>query len=126
MKKPSKQTVLRNQLLRRRQVEVVHADRVEEGLGPNVDEEIAEEDREDDPDQVMLMTTAKTMKLAKKLSMSKVDARRCHEKGRDLVVERCEEEIVQKMVMCRCGCGVESLTMDSRGDLDGTRALLPC
>ena len=62
MKKPSKQTVLRNQLLRRRQVEVVHSDRVEEGLGPNVDEEVVDADREDDLEQLMLMTTVKTMK----------------------------------------------------------------
>ena len=89
----------------------------------NVDEEVAEEDREDDPDQVTLMTTAKTMKLAKKMSMSKVDARRCREEGMDLVVERCEEEVVQKMVMmCRCG-GVMSLLV-GRGA--GTVALLPC
>ena len=118
------------QLLRRRLV-VVHADRVEEveggyveeGQVQNVDEEVAEEDREDDPDQVTLMTTAKTMKLAKKMSMSKVDARRCREEGMDLVVERCEEEVVQKMVMmCRCG-GVMSLLV-GRGA--GTVALLPC
>ena len=54
--------MLRNQLLRRRQVEVVHADRVEEGLGPNVDEEVVDADREDDLEQLMLMTTVKTMK----------------------------------------------------------------
>ena len=105
-------------------VEEVEGGCVEEGQVQNVDVEVVEEDREDDPDQVMLMTTAKTM-MAKKLSMSKVDARRCHEEGRDLVVERCEEEVVQKMMMmCRCG-GVESLTMDSRGPR-GIRALLPC
>ena len=46
-------------------VEEVEGGYVEEGLGPNVDEEVVEEDREDDLDQVMLMTTAKTMKLAK-------------------------------------------------------------
>ena len=46
---------------------------VEEGLVQNVDVEVVEEGREDDPDQVMLMTTAKTMKLAK--SRSEVDAR---------------------------------------------------
>ena len=64
---------MRTQLLRHRHV-VVHADRVEEvdagyveeGLGPNVDEEVVvEEDREDDLKQLVLMTTVKTMKLAK-------------------------------------------------------------
>ena len=57
------------QLLRHRLV-VGHADLVEEveggcveeGQVQNVDVEVVEEDREDDPDQVMLMTTAKTMK----------------------------------------------------------------
>ena len=60
---------MKTQRLRRRQV-VDHADLVVgvdvgpvvEGLGPNVDEEVVEEDREDDPDQMMLMTTVKTMK----------------------------------------------------------------
>ena len=108
LKKPSKQTVLRNQLLRRRQVEVVHADHVEEGLGPNVDEEVVDADREDDLEQAMLMTTAKTMKLAKKMFRlpKTVDvARDGRREDADLVVERCEEEVVQKMVMCRCGWG---------------------
>ena len=57
------------QLLRHRLV-VGHADLVEEvdvgpvveGLGPNVDEEVVEEDREDDLEKLMLMTTMKTMK----------------------------------------------------------------
>ena len=72
------------------------------------------------------MTTAKTMKLAKKMSMSKVDARRCREEGMDLVVERCEEEVVQKMVMvmCRCGCGGSLLV--GRGEPGVAIALLPC
>ena len=61
------------QLLRHRLV-VVHADRVEEveggyveeGQVQNVDEEVAEEDREDDPDQVMLIgrTAAGQLKVA--------------------------------------------------------------
>ena len=45
-------------------VEEVEGGYVEKGQVQNVDEEIAEENREDDPYQVMLMTTAKTMKLA--------------------------------------------------------------
>ena len=73
--KPSKKGTLKTQRLRRRQV-VDHADLVvgvegvcvEEGQVQNVDVEVVEEDREDDPDQVMLMTTAKTMKLAKSMS----------------------------------------------------------
>ena len=43
-------------------VEEVEGGCVEEGQVQNVDVEVVEEDREDDPDQVMLMTTAKTMK----------------------------------------------------------------
>ena len=107
--------------------EVVPDDRVKEDLGPNVDEVVVEEDHKDDPYKVMLMTTAKTMKLAKKMSMSKVDARRCREEGMDLVVERCEEEVVQKMVMvmCRCGWGGESLLV-CRGEPGVAIALLPC
>ena len=107
-------------------VEEVEGGCVEEGLAQNVDVEVVDEDREDDPDQVMLMTTAKTMKLAKKMSMSKVEAKRCHQVGKDLVDEGCVEEVDRKMVMCRCGGVVMSLTMASREDLDGTRALLPC
>ena len=130
--KPSRKGMLKIQRLRRRQV-VDHADLVVvvdvgpvvEGLGPNVDEEVAEEDREDDPDQVMLMTTARTMKLAKSMSRSKVEAKRCHQVGKDLVDEGCIEEVDKEMVMmCRCGV-VLSLDM-GRGDLGLTRALLPC
>ena len=69
-------------------VEEVEGDYVEGGQVQNVDEEVVEEDQEDDLHQVMLMTTAKTMKLAKSMSMSEVDARRCREGGMDLVVER--------------------------------------
>ena len=110
--KPSKQGTLKTQLLRHKHVEVVHTDLVEEidvgyveeGLGPNVDVEVVEEDRKDDPEQVMLMTTARTMKLAK--SMSRVVARCCHQEGKGLVEEDCVEEIDRKMVMmCRCGGG---------------------
>ena len=109
--KKSKKTVLRTQLLRRRQVEVVHADLVVgvdvgpvvEGLGPNVDEEVVEEDREDDLEQVMLMTTARTMKLAK--SVLEVVARCCRQGRRDLVEEGRDEEVGQKMMICRCGWG---------------------
>ena len=89
---------MRTQLLRHRhvqlevvrlkdRVEKVDVGYVEEGLGPNVDEEIVEEDREDDLEQVMLMTTARTMKLAK--SMSEVDA----------TDGRREERILLKKVM---------------------------
>ena len=74
-------------------VEEVEGGHVEKGQVQNVDEEVAEENRENDPYEVMLMTTAKTMKLAKKMSMSKVDAKRCREEGMDLVVELCEEGI---------------------------------
>ena len=58
--------------------------------------------------------------------MSKVDAKRCREESMDLVVELCEEKIVQKMmmVMCRCG-GVLSLAID-RVASGMTLALLPC
>ena len=123
--------MLRTQLLRRRQVEVAHADRVEEvdvgyveeGLGPNVDEEVVEEDREDDPDQVMLMTTAKTMKLAK--SRSEVVARCRRPSRRDLVEEDDVEEVVQEMLMSRCGGVVMSLLV-CRGASGVTLALLPC
>ena len=73
----------------------------------------------------MLMTTARTMKLAKSMSRSKVEAKRCHQVGKDLVDEGCVEEVDRKMVMCRCGRVVMSLYM-GRVDLDGTRALLPC
>ena len=113
-------------MLRRRQVEVVHADRVEEGLGPKVDEEIVDADREDDLEQLMLMTTARTMKLAKSMSMLEVDATDGRREIMDLVVERCEEEVVQEMVMVmrRCG-GVESLLAD-RGEPGVAIALLPC
>ena len=51
--------------VRRGYVEVAQEDRVVEGLGPNVDEEVVDADREDDLEQAMLMTTARTMKLAK-------------------------------------------------------------
>ena len=65
--KPSKKGTLKTQRLRRRQGccsrrsccrKSKLAD-VEEDLVQNVDVEVVEEDREDDPDQVMLMTTAK-------------------------------------------------------------------
>ena len=121
-------------MLRRRRVEVAHADRVEEidvgyveeGLGPNVDEEVVEEDREVDLEQLMLMTTAKTMKLAK--SRSEVVARCRRPSRRDLVEEDDVEEVVQKMlmVMRRCGWGGWSLPMASREDPGLTGALLPC
>ena len=123
--------MLRTQLLRRRQVEVAHADLVEEvdigyveeGLGPNVDEEVVEEDREDDLEQLMLMTTARTMKLAK--SMSEVVATDDRLGQRDLVEEDDVEEVVRKMVICRCGWGGLSLLV-CRGASGVTLALLPC
>ena len=120
-------------MLRRRQVEVVHADRVEEvdvgyveeGQVQNVDVEVVEEDREDDPDQVMLMTTAKTMKLAKSMSTLEVGAKDDRLGQRDLVEEDDVEEVVQEMLMSRCGGVVMSLLTMGRG-VPGIGALLPC
>ena len=118
------------QLLRHRLV-VGHADLVEEveggcveeGQAQNVDVEVVEEDREDDLHHVMLMTTAKTMKLAK--SVLEVVARYCRQGRRDLVEEGCVEEVDKEMVMCRCGCGGLSLLTMGRGPR-GIRVLLPC
>ena len=118
--------MLGSQLLRHRLEKVVRRDRVEEDLAKNDVEVVVDEVLEVDVPQLSKTMSKRKMKLAKSMSMLEVDATNRHEEGMDLVVERCEEEVVQKMVMCRCGCGVESLTMDSRGDLDGTRALLPC
>ena len=130
--KKSRKARCRLQLLRHRLV-VGHADLVVgvdvgpvvEGLGPNVDEEVVVEDREDDLEQAMLMTTARTMKLAKRMSMSKTVgvAKNGRLEDADLVVERCVEEVVRKMVMvmCRCG-GVVSLLVGRVATL----ALLPC
>ena len=108
-------------MLRRRQVEVVHADRVEEGLGPNVDEEVVDADREDDLEQLMWMT-ARTMKWAKSMSMSEVDATDGRREERDLVEEEDVEVVVQKISMSHCGCGGESLLVAREVGL----ALLPC
>ena len=59
----------------------------------------------------MLMTTARTMKLAKSMSMLEVVARGNRLVDEDLVEEENVKEVGRKMVMCRCGCGVESLCM---------------
>ena len=88
-------------------VEEVEGGCVEEGQAQNVDVEVVEEDREDDPDQVMLMTTAKTMKLAK--SRSEVVARCRRPSRRDLVEEDDVEEVVEQMLISRCGGVVMSL-----------------
>ena len=105
--------------IRRGYVEVAQEDRVVEGLGPNVDEEVVDADREDDLEQAMLMTTARTMRLAK--SRSEVVARCCRPSQKDLVEEDDVEEVVEQMLISRCGCG---------GSLDmgrvATLALLPC
>ena len=103
--------------------EVVQKDRVEEGLVQNADVEV-------DVDEVLevdVLQWTKTMSKRKAKSMStlEVEAKRCHQVGKDLVEEDDVEEVVRKMVMCRCGCG-GLLPMASREDLDGTRALLPC
>ena len=107
-------------------VEEVEGGYIEEGQVQNVDEEVAEEDREDDPDQVMLMTTAKTMKLAKKMSMSKGVARGNRREDADTVVKDDVEEVVREMVvvMCRCGCGGSLLVRRAASRV--TLALLPC
>ena len=108
--------------VRRGYVEVAQEDRVVEGLGPNVDEEVVDADREDDLEQAMSMTTARTMKLAK--SVSVVDARQNREVDMDLVEKEDVKEVGKAMVMGRCG-GVMSLVTMGRGPR-GIRALLPC
>ena len=81
-------------------------------------------DVEVDVDEVLevdVLQWTKTMskRKAKSMSMLEVEAKRCHQEGKDLVEEDDVEEVVRKMVMCRCGCG-GSLPMASREDLDGT------
>ena len=123
---------MRNQLLRRRRLdvddrrdceEVVQKDRVEEGLVQNADVEV-------DVDEVLevdVLQWTKTMskRKAKSMSMLEVEAKRCHQVGKDLVEEDDVEEIVRKMVMCHCGWGGLSLLV-CRGASGMTMALLPC
>ena len=98
-------------------VEVVPGDHVEE------EDQVHDERRDVDLLQLSKTMSKRTMKLAK--SRSEVVARCCRPGQRDLVEEDDVEEVVQEMVMCRCGGVVLSLNM-ARVDLEGTRALLPC
>ena len=111
--------------IRRGYVEVVPGDHVEEeNQVQNDDVEVIHDERRDvDFLQLSKTMSKRTMKLAK--SRSEVVARCCRPGQRDLVEEDDVEEVVQEMVMCRCGGVVLSLYM-GRVDLDGTRALLPC
>ena len=124
---------MRNQLLRRRRLdvddrrdckEVVQKDRVEEGLMQNADVEV-------DVDEVLevdVLQWTKTMskRKAKSMSMLEVEAKRCHQVGKDLVEEDDVEEVVEQMLISRCGGVVMSLPMASREDPGLTGALLPC
>ena len=62
---------------------------------PSVDADVVHEDLEVEVDQKMLMTTAKTMKMAR--SRLEVGARWSRPCRRDLVEVDCVEEVVQKM-----------------------------
>ena len=124
--------MLGSQLLRRRRLdvddrrdceEVVQKDRVEEGLVQNADVEV-------DVDEVLevdVLQWTKTMskRKAKLMSMLEVEAKRCRQVGKDLVEEDDVEEVVQEMLMCRCGWGGWSLLAD-RGEPGVAIALLPC
>ena len=87
----------------------------------NVDvEEIHDERRDVD---FLLSKMSKTMQMS--MLTKTVDvARDGRLEDADLVVERCVDEVVPKMVMSHCG-GVVSL-MESREDPGLTGALLPC
>ena len=118
-------------MLRRRQVVDVdrrdrqeddHVDRdVEEDLVQNVDVEVdVGALREVDVQQL-----SKTMskRKAKSMSMLEVDATDGRQGRKDLVEEGDVEEVVEQMVMSRCGCGGSSLLVRR---VAGTLALLPC
>ena len=58
------------------------------------------------------------------MSMSEVVARCCRPSRRDLVEEDDVEEVVEQMLISRCGCGGSLLVC--RGASGMTMALLPC
>ena len=126
--KPAAMRMLNSQMLRperldvdvrRGYVEVVPGDPVEEEDQVQNDdvEVVVDEVREVD---LLLPKMSKTKTM--QMSRSKVEAKRCHQVGKDLVDEGCVEEVDRKMVMLMCRCG--GVVLVGRGA--GTVALLPC
>ena len=125
----SEKGALKSQMLRHRHVEVVRRDRVEvvqddheeEDLEPNVDEVVVDEVLKVD----LLLSKMSKTKSVKSMSMLEVDARQNREVDMDLVEEEDVEEVGEQMLMSRCGVVLSLVTM-GRGNLEVTKALLPC